>query len=613
MPGVLSRLGLHKPATPKSGPPPPLPPHGGVRQRLGQPSSSHEVAATSLRTGGVKRRLAEVPTRTSDDSQLPFNKALRRDWSSGKISSKTVLEYATKAAQQGAESASTLGGDIRNAHRHLVKAIGYPKSAPDIEWIELPTKDGRCIPHPIVCPLKWFEKMVAHDPSKFRDSVLGHDGDVAEFWTHMRDHVIATSNRDRINEKKSIPCSIHGDGAPTNKVEGLFAISWSSMLGRGVTKDTRHVFSVVPKSLIGQETMDVLFKRFAWSFNALAAGRMPRKDWKGNRLEDGGRALAGGWRLAMIGLRGDWEFFCQVCGFPSSTSKPRMCWMCNASPDGPLCWARNDPAAPWRGTLHSHESYLAWLAAQGLPVPCIFLIRTLRLEGVLADVMHTMCLGVTAHVCGNIMHEVMEANPGWGATQADRVRSLDARLGRWYKETKEEHKVNGKLTYARIKKPGDWPKFLGKAASTRRLVVFCARLATEFNSKSEHDVQRVAVAQALVEMYDIMGGEPRFLRPESKARLARLSAAFMGVYAKLSASSLASGVRGWKMSPKFHLMQHIFEDQTFMNPRYNWVYADEDLQRILKDVALSCHAGNIAHMVLFKWAVHTFDDCGSSL
>ena len=62
------------------------------------------------------------------------------------------------------------------------------------------------------------------------------------------------------------------------------------------------------------------------------------------------------------------------------------------------------------------------------------------------------------------------------------------------------------------------------------------------------------------------------------------------------------------MTPKFHLMQHILEHQTWMNPKYNWVYADEDLQRILKEVATSCHVRNMPHMVLFKWAVHTFDD-----
>ncbi len=108
-----------------------------------------------------------------------------------------------------------------------------------------------------------------------------------------------------------------------------------------------------------------------------------------------------------------------------------------------------------------------------------------------------MCLEVAAHVCGNVMHEVMETNPSWGVTQADRCKTSKGRLGKWYTETKEPRKYDSKLTHARIKKPGDWPKFLGKAVATRRLVVFCARLAAEFRSKSEHDVQRTEVAQAL--------------------------------------------------------------------------------------------------------------------
>ena len=62
------------------------------------------------------------------------------------------------------------------------------------------------------------------------------------------------------------------------------------------------------------------------------------------------------------------------------------------------------------------------------------------------------------------------------------------------------------------------------------------------------------------------------------------------------------------MTAKFHLMQHILEHQSWINSREIWVYADEDLQRILKEVALSCHPATTPHMVLYKWVLTMFDD-----
>jgi hypothetical protein len=603
--GVRQRLG--KTAAPAPAPPQPAATGGGgVRQRLGTTSDEH-AASSSARGGGIKRKLAALAGETTSPD-LPFNKALRRDWSAGKISSKTVVEYAMKASHQGAAGADALAGDSRNAHRHLLSAIGYPAAAPEIDWIEVPDKHGRLQAHPIICPLKWFEKVAADCQSRFEKVLLGSQRDVDEFWQQLQGHVIYEKNIERIDVHKSIPCTLHGDGAPTTKVDGLFSISWSSLLGTGTTIETRHVFTVLQKSMMSNDTLHAVFRRLAWAFNALAVGRMPQRDWTGNRLSDAGRVLGGGWRLAMIGLRGDWEFFSQACGFPTSTSVPCMCFICKASPHlGDLTWTRGDDEAPWRATLRSHEGYIRDLAAQGKPVPSLFQIHTLRLEGVFGDAMHTMDLGVASHLCGNIMHEVMESQP-WGANQEQRAAVLNEKLNDYYKRTKEKHRIDGRLTFARIKKSGDWPKFLGKAASTRRLAVFCLELACRFDSGSEHDKLRKGTAVALVRIYDILCEEPRFMSPSAKLELSRLSKAFMGMWARLSAHALANRVRAWKMSPKFHLMQHILEHQSFINPRCTWVYGDEDLQRILKEVACSCHPRNTPHMVLFKWAVNTFDD-----
>ena len=71
--------------------------------------------------------------------------------------------------------------------------------------------------------------------------------------------------------------------------------------------------------------MDAIFDRLALALNALLIGKMPDKDWKRKPCVDAGRTLADGWRLATVMLRGDWEFFSQVCGFPICQGVHNMC------------------------------------------------------------------------------------------------------------------------------------------------------------------------------------------------------------------------------------------------------------------------------------------------
>lgn len=82
------------------------------------------------------------------------------------------------AAEQGAASASVLAGNPANAHRYIVRAIGYPAAAPEIDWVEIPGKSGDTLSHPIVCPLKWSEKLLISDEDRFHKVVRGSPGEV---------------------------------------------------------------------------------------------------------------------------------------------------------------------------------------------------------------------------------------------------------------------------------------------------------------------------------------------------------------------------------------------------------------------------------------------------
>jgi hypothetical protein len=207
---------------------------------------------------------------------------------------------------------------------------------------------------------------------------------------------------------RTVAGGIHGDGAPTNKIDGLFTISWSSQTAVGPTIKTKLIFTVVRKSDMEDGTLEKLFDYLAWAMNALLENRYPARDWLGNPHPKAGQTInEDGYNLACNQLRGDWEFYTQVLNFPRWDSEPNMCFVCDASNSVlDLLWTNGSAGAGWRPTIRTHEQYVAMLALLGKLLPALFKIRALRLEGVMIDILHALDQGVSCHVVANIFIEV---------------------------------------------------------------------------------------------------------------------------------------------------------------------------------------------------------------
>ena len=223
----------------------------------------------------------------------------------------------------------------------------------------------------------------------------------------------------------------------------------------------------------------------------------------------------------------------------------------------------------------------------------------------MVDVLHALDQGVLSHLIANVFFEVMSA---LGPNQEAQVKALDVKLNAWYKAHPSVYKIDGHLTVNRIKTSSDWPKLKVKAAASRAVLDFAFDLATEYNSGSLHDQQRVAVCQLMRRFYEIIKSEPLFMSVAARAEIKRIANLFLGIYKQLAGEALGREVKAWKMVPKFHEFEHLCELQTFLNPRSFWTYSDEDLQRILKEVGLSCHPSTVAFMATYKWICFTYGD-----
>ena len=413
---------------------------------------------------------------------------MEKDWGLGKLSSKKVQEYASKAEQQGAYGMGKLsamgaeGKRPQHIQQQLIKLFGAPPGAPEFQWIEIRTKKGKSL-HPFLLPHMWLSSTYAEHPDQFATAIEGPEMSCADFWSEMAGSGFVDSHPALNPEKmhQTIPVGLYGDAGKYSKQDSLMIFTWNSLLGTGSTISKKFLTTAVRKSDIVPATYDDIMSILSWSFNVMLTGVWPAIDWQGRQLEPRAEYLAGGIRGCLCQVRGDWEFYSSVFALPKWSEAERMCWCCNASANGPLAFADCGPDAAWRATRHTHESYLALLAAKGLPVPVLFQKAIgMRLEMVAIDTLHTVDQGLALHVGGNVLMECCRADAFGGRTIDGNVAKLDDVLKEWYRRHPDiTTRLKGKITRERLQTTKSWPKLKAKAAETRRLAPFCFGTGSE--------------------------------------------------------------------------------------------------------------------------------------
>ena len=131
-------------------------------------------------------------------------------------------------------------------------------------------------------------------------------------------------------------------------------------------------------------------------------------------------------------------------------------------------------------------------------------------------------------------------------------------------------------------------------------------LATRFDSGSEHDRRRAAAAKLMHRFYELVDSQGASMSDDAVAELEGIGRSFMGTYSALAQEAIEQGAQRWKMTPKFHLWQHLAEwvPRAWGNPRFFWTYADEDMIGSMIEIGQSCHPATLPLTALYKWLVY---------
>lgn len=407
-------------------------------------SAATDTAPLFSRTG-IRTRVEGTPAPDAE-AEKPFNDLLVKKWGQGKLSSKVVLEMASAAEKQGAEGATSLGvvKHPRNAQRALMAALGLPKGAPSFTWAEVPTTAGPKSAHPFLLPHSWFEALFQQE-GMWESRVAGSAGDAREFWNSMNNSVVVQEHPTMTPDMwhKCIPFGIHGDGGKFSHQDNLLIFGVNSLLGKGTTTMTRLLVTSIRKTELVAGSLDAILGIIAWSFNTMLTGLSPSLDWNGKGIPGRPSYLAGGHKGVLMSCRGDWEFYSNVLGLPSWQSNLNMCWMCAASSTiSDLLFTDCSPTAGWRETRRDNDMYLADLEKRGVAPCALFKATGFRLEAIMVDVLHTVDLGITAHIAANIFWELVEEGV-WGRTQKESVAQLMVELKTWYSKNPRLHRLQG--------------------------------------------------------------------------------------------------------------------------------------------------------------------------
>ena len=294
-----------------------------------------------------------------------------------------------------------------------------------------------------------------------------------------------------------------------------------------------------------------------------------------------------------------------------------MCPFCKASSvNRDLAWEDCSAEAGWRATLWTDETYKAFLRESGMAIPALLKYAVgLRLECVMVDVMHTLDLGVSGHIVGNVLFILAIVSCCFGGrTYADRIQNLNDNLKSWYKSQNIQYRFQGALTMESLRRKKDWPKIRCKAAACRELCKYALFLLVTYGDsvtcgKPWADVELMtSLCQLLVQFYDVLAIGDMFLSNDHRDELARIGQYIADIYCRLARYALDDSAKFWKVVPKLHLFLHLVSQQTRLNPRQFWVYSDEDLVGIMIDIASSLHPTGLPENTMLKWLHSHFSD-----
>lgn len=189
-----------------------------------------------------------------------------------------------------------------------------------------------------------------------------------EFWEHMEHHPFhAKLQLNKEDYCRTIPIAWHMDGVKVYKTHKAFVYSFSSLIRKGPSLDTKCLLLLIRDGdLVKPHTHSDIGILIGYIMDVLSTGNFPEKDQSGQPFKEGtlefsraGHPYAGGWRCAFGAFKADLEARVMVHQLTRNWAADLICEHCLASkhPDGFSYGDFSDNAA-YLECIFTHEQFL---------------------------------------------------------------------------------------------------------------------------------------------------------------------------------------------------------------------------------------------------------------
>lgn len=491
----------------------------------------------------------------------------------------------TDAADTGLSSFRHLGHkakqwSFKNAHRNLLKHCLKDSAWPPLFYSPLELLDRKTgqtvskphpfmLPHEVVCALwKQNGQVDALKPSQDKHP-------------HFFAHVQKTASSSGMPADQCIVLGLHGDGVPFG-TQGDSVENLTFNFPACDQKWVRILFTTIPKQwAVKGKSMAGALEVLAWSLLHLALGVHPSTQPNGQPFKEQSRRKLAGTALPCRGLlcevRADWQWLKQCLHIPAWNESKGICYLCKATVAN---YKDLSEAAPWRSQPVSPEVFHHAAALQGDPVCPLFHLPGCDVGIIALDWLHNCDAGVNADLAGNALLDLVDSyGQGNRKTRCSAVWLL---LQDLYHQNNVKDRMN-ELKPELFLQPKKAPKLRCKAAVSRALAPLLPQLLrSAWPAQSPHQRVVLAAATSMAECYAVLNNwDPAKLDHHSR-RCAKLL-----VSLEIEAQELNPGTRRWRIKPKLHAWLELCSRMcaTKGNPREYWVYADESLGGVLRNIA----------------------------
>ena len=567
---------------------------------------TNEIAQNSAAYGKI-----DVPAPGTEEHELAqkeYYEHLLGLWARNQVSGKNAQADALKSTRAGAKGVEpiavtgTVGRNPKNINRDLVRGALRGNTMPP----------------------EYVAEVLTHDPATGRNKVpmmipflLMHE---MLFWlicTAKRitvDVVISSlsgaaarlhaniCSRHNFDVKTLIPIGFHGDGVAFIKNKTVEVFSWNCI---GLPSAERVFFCCLEKRFFcqcgchGRCTLNSILEIFKYSLLSLWEGTLPsaRHDLRAWLNSDKNRQQISETKFGFFGvlmqIRGDWSFYKTLFGFKGWASKTSICWLCRANRENMKDFS---PSAIWRKQRHTTASILKILKESGVALCVLFTVPAFTISMIMIDLLHTLDLGVSQDILGNLFHEALGTNVLEGRSKKDSCVSLLNKIKKHYREVNAPTRISN-LSVEMIKVCGKKPKLRTKGAETRHLVPFGVRLAEEMHTDdpSPKNLIILKMMRHLLTFYMSMNNDK--FDADTCGKAARQCCL---AYAALSEAAVEKWA--WHVKPKWHLFIELAEFQAHEsgNPKHFWAYKDEDFVGFIAEIAQSRGGQRNADTVPFQ-------------